>query len=314
VSFVLGGFPVQLLDAREVAKRCRADDHAALTRERPPRAPGTTGARANRRSSPDGSRDRCAGPGQRPPGYRRTGDNLGIGAGLLDERRPDEHRAEWRHPERCDRDVRLERLHLTSVAVASDADVKNSQRDLIGRPSSTSRLNRMRPAHVERVGMPPARRSRSGISRSNTWRRRLIVVDSPPGRISASTRSSSSGVRTVDASAPQPRTASRCSWTSPWRARTPTRRMVNSLSADANAPSLAGRLRVIRTPLVYAAGRAASASPTAGCEQLPAASRRRRARHGLAQTCAHFSDDLGLVEIRRRGDDRLGNMPRDRCS
>ena len=106
-----------------------------------------------------------------------SGDNLGLRSGALDQWRPDEHRAKRRNAQRRNRDVSLERLDLPSIAVAADADVENPERDLIGRPSSTSRLMRIRPAHVESVGIPAARRSRSGISRSKTWSRRLIVVE-----------------------------------------------------------------------------------------------------------------------------------------
>ena len=50
-----------------------------------------------------------------------AGDNFGLGSGMLDERRADEHRVERSDSERRDRDVGLERLDLAPVAVAPDA-------------------------------------------------------------------------------------------------------------------------------------------------------------------------------------------------
>src|SRR5690606_778904 len=88
--------------------------------------------------------------------------------------------------------------------------------------SSTESASRISPAHVPYTGMPPAMRLRRG---SATPKERLslsITLDSPPGITSPETVSSSSGRRTVTASAPSSRSTARCSRTSPCSARTPT--------------------------------------------------------------------------------------------
>src|SRR6476620_4589134 len=73
-----------------------------------------------------------------------------------------------------------------------------------------------------------------------------MVVDSPPGMISASTSSSSRGRRTVAPRAPACSTAYRCSRTSPWTARTP---MVG-LEGFVTAGMLRGRPpRLVTVPL-----------------------------------------------------------------
>ena len=84
--------------------------------------------------------------------------------------------------------------------------------------------------------MPPARRRRRGASRPKTRTSRLMVVDSPPGRASASTLRSSSAVRTGRASAPARRKAARCSRTSPCRASTPIRTMASDPSETRAIP------------------------------------------------------------------------------
>ena len=69
--------------------------------------------------------------------------------------------------------------------------------------------------------MPAAIRFRSGSSSSKVDSRWLIVVDSPPGMINASTASSSAGRRTGTARSAHDDTAATCSRTSPCSARTP---------------------------------------------------------------------------------------------
>jgi hypothetical protein len=56
----------------------------------------------------------------------------------------------------------------------------------------------------------------------------MTVVDSPPGITSASTLASPASVFTAAAIAPEESSARRCSSTSPWRARTPTRGSANA--------------------------------------------------------------------------------------
>src|SRR4051812_18734061 len=70
--------------------------------------------------------------------------------------------------------------------------------------------------------MPCSTRLRSGSSSSKVRASRHIVVDSPPGITRASTRSSSSGLRTTAVAAPQVSSTRRCSRTSPCSASTPT--------------------------------------------------------------------------------------------
>src|SRR5580700_1015275 len=60
-----------------------------------------------------------------------SGNNLGLRSSVLDAWCPDEHRAKRRNAQKRDRDISFERLHLPPVAVAADAHVENSERDLI---------------------------------------------------------------------------------------------------------------------------------------------------------------------------------------
>src|SRR5699024_6928860 len=67
----------------------------------------------------------------------------------------------------------------------------------------------------------PAINARSGSRSPNARSSLSIVVDSPPGRTRPSTASSSARRRTAVLVAPACSSASRCSRTSPWSARTP---------------------------------------------------------------------------------------------
>src|SRR5947207_12016949 len=70
--------------------------------------------------------------------------------------------------------------------------------------------------------MPADRRSAMGSNRSADCSRSEMVVDSPPGRIRASTPAKSSGRRTSTGWASRSARAALCSRTSPCRASTPT--------------------------------------------------------------------------------------------
>src|SRR5581483_9746859 len=90
-----------------------------------------------------------------------------------------------------------------------------------GSPPSTRAANTIIPAQVPRIGMPARARSTPGPTRFALRASLPIVVDSPPGITSTSTRSRSSGVRTSTGDAPSSASTAACSRTSPWSARTP---------------------------------------------------------------------------------------------
>src|SRR5688500_13630946 len=102
---------------------------------------------------------------------------------------------------------------------------------------------------------------------------RVIAVDSPPGMLNPSRSSSCSAVHTSTASAPSRRSTATCSRKFPWTARTP-----------------------IRMP----------ALPAQSLEQLFRRARRGgETAHGLAEPTRHPRENLGVVEVRGRLDDRL---------
>src|ERR1051325_5432297 len=126
--------------------------------------------------------------------------------------------------------------------------------------------------------MPSATRLRSGSKTPKSTRSLPLVVLSPPGMTSASTLASSSGRRTSRASAPSFRSVDTCSAKSPWSARTPTLRLTLP------APN--------RQELALAEGGGVDAA------------------HRLAQTAGDLGDYLGVLEVRRRLDDRGGALGR----
>src|SRR5579862_2147502 len=89
-------------------------------------------------------------------------------------------------------------------------------------PSASRSASMIIPAHDPNAGSPSAISLRTGSSISKATESRHSVVDSPPGMIRPSTRSSSGGRRTGTAVAPASASARRCSGTSPCKARTPT--------------------------------------------------------------------------------------------
>src|SRR5712691_4335685 len=151
-------------------------------------------------------------------------------------------------------------------------------------PSVTSRARTIMPAHVASVGSLLAMAARSGSSRPTRSMSIVIVVLSPPGRTMPSRPSRSSLVLTRRVLAP---TAS------------------GALTCSANAPCIA------RTPIKEAPAEPARRLPASGSEQLflwdgwnlePG--------HRLSQSRGDLREHVGLVEIRRRGNDRLGALQR----
>src|SRR5438477_11050056 len=137
------------------------------------------------------------------------------------------------------------------------------------------RSSTIMPAHVPKTGPAKVRNASS-----NPYRRisRMKVVDSPPGTTSPSSPSSCSGLRTSTTSAPRRRSIAACSRTLPWTARTPTR-----------MPEL----------------------PAAGFEQLFRAQRGGgETAHCVAEPARDAPEDLGVVEVRGRLDDRLRAVAR----
>src|SRR5690606_14836059 len=141
--------------------------------------------------------------------------------------------------------------------------------------SSTESASRINPAHVPYTGMPPAMRLRRG---SATPKERLslsITLDSPPGITSPATVSSSSGRRTVTASAPSSCSTARCSRTSPCSARTPTLGALPATLGETVRRREVGHVD---------------------------------ADHGLAQPARGIRDDARVVEERRGFHDRGGAL------
>src|SRR5215472_2589071 len=146
-------------------------------------------------------------------------------------------------------------------------------------PSVTSRASTIIPAQVANVASPPSIASRSGSSRPTRSISIVIVVLSPPGRTMPSSPSRSSRERTNRVRAPTASSALMCSANAPCIARTP--------------------MRGLFLPVL----------PASGSEQLFLGDRRDlETAHGLAQSRGDLGDDLRLVEVRRRRDDRLGTL------
>src|SRR5215211_205116 len=128
------------------------------------------------------------------------------------------------------------------------------------------------PAHVPRIGIPASARSMIGSTRPELRASFEIVVDSPPGIASTSTRARSSGVRTSTGAAPSSPSTRACSRKSPWRARTPA----------------------------FTGG-----SPPAGLEQtLLAELLDVEPGHRLAEAARDLRERVGVLEVRGRLDDR----------
>ena len=88
-------------------------------------------------------------------------------------------------------------------------------------PPAISRARTIIPAHVPKIGAPPAASSRIGWRMPQRSISLRIVVLSPPGRMSPAISSRSAGRRTGTPSTPMAPSVMRCSLKAPWRARTP---------------------------------------------------------------------------------------------
>src|SRR5205823_4824484 len=149
-------------------------------------------------------------------------------------------------------------------------------------PSAMSLASTIMPAHVARVASPPWIASRSGSSRPTRSISIVIVVLSPPGRTIPSRPSRSSRVRTKRVRAPAAPRARTCSANAPCIARTPMRGGLLPLEAEL---------------------------PASGSEQLVLRDGRDlETVHWFAQSRRHLGQHLRLVEVSRRGDDRLGTL------
>src|SRR5262249_2884580 len=158
-----------------------------------------------------------------------------------------------------------------------------------GRPSTTSDASKIMPAQVPSTGSPSASRLASGSNRPEDSSSIDIVVDSPPGITSASTRSSCSGVRISDGSAP--RSARRRAWAAnaPWGASTPTRVRVRPWGPRAIA---AHERQVTDSPTAVGQAQVELVHADAG--------------HRRAEPAADLGEDLRVAEVRGGLDDGLG--------
>jgi hypothetical protein len=104
-------------------------------------------------------------------------------------------------------------------------------------PLSMVSARRIIPAQMPHAGFPDATKAFTGSSRAESMRPTPIEVDSPPGRMRASTEARCAGVVTGTPTTPELAnrlTAARCSANEPWSARTPTR-IVSGRSASVRA-------------------------------------------------------------------------------
>src|SRR6476619_6770908 len=144
-----------------------------------------------------------------------------------------------------------------------------------GSPPSTSCARTIMPAHVPRIGIPAAARSRTGSIRSYARASLPIVVDSPPGIARQSTSASCAGVRTSTGVAPSAAKAFACSRKSPCKASTP---------AFIALPAAVLQARLERADL--------------------------QALHRVADGAGDPPGHVGLREVGRRLDDRPGHHGR----
>src|SRR5438270_977929 len=152
-----------------------------------------------------------------------------------------------------------------------------------GIPSVMSRARRIMPAHVASVASPARIASRTGWSIPARSSSIAIVVLSPPGSTMPSNPSRSSVVRTSLVRAPAASSALTCSAKAPCIARTPI----------SGAAAWLGRAEL----------------PASGSEQLVLGDGRYlQAVHGLTQLGGDLGQDLGLVEVGGRRNDRLGTL------
>src|SRR6266516_3758708 len=156
------------------------------------------------------------------------------------------------------------------------------------------------PAHVPNTG-PANERTASSSPYSRISR--MNVVDSPPGTTSPSNPSSCSGLRTSTTLAPSRRSIAACSRKFPWTAKTPTF-MTRILPLDATLPPVLPGPKKGQTP--QGSDPCSLSSPAACLEQLFGRNRRGgETEHRVAETFRHAREDLRIVVVRRRFDDRL---------
>src|SRR6266576_3254979 len=149
-------------------------------------------------------------------------------------------------------------------------------------PSATSLASTIMPAQVARVARPPRIASRRGSSRPTRSMSIVIVVLSPPGSTIPSRPARSSCVRTSRVRAPVASSARTCSAKAPCIARTPMRGCLLPREAEL---------------------------PASGSEQLVLRDGRDlEAVHRFAEPRRNLGQHLWLVEVGRRGDDRLGTL------
>src|SRR5437660_5367918 len=151
----------------------------------------------------------------------------------------------------------------------------------------------MRPAHVPKIGLPALLNFSSAGTKSHASMSLSKVVDSPPGMMSPSTSSSSTGLRTSTASTPHFSSARAWSAKSPWRASTPIRIVSARPDLIIDSPRLQLRL----------------ALPPPGLEQILL----RQLRgldpdHGVAEILAHPREHVRILEVRRRLHDRARSL------
>src|SRR5438445_8783371 len=180
-------------------------------------------------------------------------------------------------------------------------------------PSVTSCASTIVPAHVASVARPPRIASRSGSSRPTRSMSIVMVVLSPPGRTIPSRPSRSTRVRTSRVRAPAASRARTCSAKAPCIARTPIKgkRAPCARPAGKRAPCArpAGKSAPCARPACARVLLERAELPASGSEQLVLwDGRDLETVHRLAEPGGHFGQDLRLVEIGRRRDDRLGTL------
>src|SRR5215471_10434847 len=145
-------------------------------------------------------------------------------------------------------------------------------------PSVMSLASTIMPAQVARVASPSPIAWRRGSSKPTRSISIVIVVLSPPGRTMPSRPTRSSRPRTRRVRAPALSSALTCSANAPCIARTPMRGLEELL-------------------------------PASGSEQLVLRNGRNlEAAHRFAQPRRNLGQHLWFVEVRGRGDDRLGTL------
>ena len=156
------------------------------------------------RSAPGGTRPRARGPGGTSTGWPSTAASTSTPSPARSTNGARMNTA-WNGPPSSagDGEVGLEGVDLAAEGVAAHGDVDGAEAALVGPAVEDLGAEQDHPGagaerrHARRRGARPAGSNSPDDSSSID-----IVVDSPPGRTSASTSSSSAGVRTSTGSAP----------------------------------------------------------------------------------------------------------------